>query len=192
MLINASLSDGIVKVMLQSVRMSLVSFVQLPTRAVGREQLRGLLVLDSDLGGAASLGQFIAVAVGVAVLAARESGAALREWTARLTLRSALAGLRAVFKIGAERSVATDGAWSLAIPRWEATETAWAAGEAWVERHVAEAIDDVVRGVVTLAHTIRGSHQSWRGRLSVLSAELLETRNIVAQCSREARSRRNW
>jgi hypothetical protein len=152
--------------------------------------VRRLLVLDSDLGGTATLGQLVAVAVGVAILAAWESGASLRKWSAWLTFRSTLAGLRAVVIVCAERSVAANRAWSLAIPRWQTTKTTRASSEAGVERHISEAIDNS-RGVSTVIQASR-CHQSWSASLLVFSVELLKTRDILAQCGREACGRWNW
>lgn len=74
------------------------------------------LVLHSDLNSTGLLGHFVAAAVHVAILTAREAIASLWKWATRLSLRTALlliAVLAAVFIVRAEGAVRTDWAWVL-------------------------------------------------------------------------------
>ncbi len=77
-------------------------------------------MLHRDLGGTALLGEFIAVALHVTILSAREAGTTLWERAARLTFGTILlhgaARLRAIVVISAERTVASDGSWVAALP----------------------------------------------------------------------------
>jgi hypothetical protein len=144
-------------------------------------------VLDRDFGSAALLRELVAVAGHVAILSAREACAALRERAARLTFRAgvlSVAAQTALFVVGAEGAVATNGSGSVAVPGWEATKAAGATAEARAtEVHATKTVNQ--GSIATVAETRRGSHDRGRARL-VVSAILLETARVVSKGGREA------
>ena len=149
-------------------------------------------MLDRDFGSAALLGELVAVAGHVAILSAGEACAALRQRAARLTFRAgvlSIAAQTALFVVGAEGAVATDGSGSVAVPGWEAAKAAGATAEARAtEVHATKTVNQ--GSITTVAKTGRGSHDSGRARL-VVSAVLLETARVVSKSGREAGSGRD-
>jgi len=118
-------------------------------------------MLNRDLGSAALLRQLVASTVGVAVLTgAGEAGTAL--WHRATTLPVwatwlVRAAARAVVVVGAERAVAANRSRVLTVPRREAAESTWAAGESSAEVHVAKPVDQSV--LAALSHAGGRGHQ---------------------------------
>ena len=145
-------------------------------------------MLDRDFGSAALLGELVAVAGHVAILSAGEACAALRQRAARLTFRAgvlSIAAQTALFVVGAEGAVATDGSGSVAVPGWEAAKAAGATAEARAtEVHASQTINE--GSIATVTKASRRGHKSRCSRL-IISAVLLETTGVVSKGCWEAR-----
>jgi hypothetical protein len=143
-------------------------------------------VLNRDFGRAALLGELVAVTGHVAVLpGAREACTTFGQGSTRLALGTrvlSIAAEAALLIVGAERAVAANRGRSIAVPRREATKTAWAAAEARAtEVHASKAIN---QGCITAVAKARG-HKSRSSRL-VVPAVLLKTARVVSKGRREA------